>query len=102
MIGKALQAVFGRRSDRVIKQVLPIVERINALEPSFVALTDAELKAKTQAFKDRHAGGESLDDLMPEAFAACREASKRAMGQRHYDVQLIGGWALHNLSLIHI
>ncbi len=96
MIAKVLQALFGRRSDRVIKQVLPIVERVNALEPSFVALSDAQLLAKTGEFKERLAAGETLDDLLPEAFAACREASKRAMGQRHYDVQLIGGWALHN------
>ena len=96
MIGKVLQAVFGRRSDRVIKQVLPIVEAVNALEPSFVALSDEALRGKTDELKRRLAEGETLDDLLPEAFAACREASKRAMGQRHYDVQLIGGWALHH------
>ncbi len=97
MIAKILQAVFGRRTDRVIRKiVLPIVERINRLEPEFERLSDEALRGKTEEFRRRLAeGDETLDDLMPEAFAACREASKRALGQRHYDVQLIGGWVLH-------
>ncbi|MFV1958364.1 MAG: preprotein translocase subunit SecA, partial [Planctomycetota bacterium] len=96
MIAKVLQAIFGRRSDRIIKRVLPVVEQVNALEPGFVRLDDAALRGKTDEFRERIGRGETLDDLLPEAFAACREASKRALGQRHYDVQLIGGWALHN------
>lgn len=96
MIGKVLQAVFGRRTERVItKQVLPLVEGINALEPGIERLSDEALTAKTDAFRRRLEEGETLDDLLVEAFATCREASKRALGQRHYDVQLIGGWALH-------
>ena len=95
MLQKALNAVFGSRNDRVIKQSLPIVESVNALEPVFEALSDEALKAKTDEFKARCAKGESLDKLLPEAFAACREAAKRALGMRHYDVQIIGGWCLH-------
>ena len=97
MISNVLQAVFGSPSDRVIKKkILPVVEQVNALEPAFEALSDEALQAKTTEFRGRLEKGETLDDLLPEAFAACREASKRVMGQRHYDVQLIGGWALHN------
>ncbi len=95
MIDKLLQALFGRRSDRVIRRVLPIVERINALEPEMQRLDDAGLRALTETYRGRLRDGATLDELLPEAFAACREASKRALGQRHYDVQLIGGWALH-------
>jgi len=96
MIGKVLQAVFGRRTERVIrKEVLPVVERVNALEPEHERMSDDALRARTEALRRRLAEGETLDDLLPEAFAACREASKRALGQRHYDVQLIGGWVLH-------
>jgi preprotein translocase subunit SecA len=95
MIGKALTAVFGRRNDRIIKGVLPVVERVNALEPEMQGLSDAGLLGKTAELRARLEQGETLDDLLPEAFAACREASKRALGQRHYDVQLVGGWALH-------
>jgi preprotein translocase subunit SecA len=96
MIAKVLQAVFGRRTDRVLrKTVLPLVTRINCLEPEFEQLSDEALRGRTEVFRRRLAAGETLDDLLPEAFAACREASKRALGQRHYDVQLIGGWVLH-------
>ncbi|MFM8385338.1 MAG: preprotein translocase subunit SecA [Planctomycetia bacterium] len=95
MIGSLLKKVFGTRNERVVKAILPVVERINALEPGLERLTDAELKALTPAFRERLARGETLDDLLPEAFAACREASKRAMGMRHFDVQLVGGWVLH-------
>ena len=95
MLQKALNAVFGSRNDRVIKQSLPIVERINSLEPQFEALSDEELRGKTVEFRARYKEGESLDRLLPEAFAACREAAKRALGLRHYDVQMIGGWCLH-------
>ncbi len=95
MFGKIIKALFGTRNDRVIKGVLPIVERINALEPDFAGLSDRELRGRTDEFRRRHQAGESLDDLLPEAFAACREAAKRTLGMRHFDVQLIGGWVLH-------
>lgn len=87
--------LFGSYNDRVVKKMRPTVERINSLEPEFEALDDAALAAKTAEFRDRHDKGESLDKLLPEAFAAVREAAKRALGQRHYDVQLMGGIVLH-------
>jgi preprotein translocase subunit SecA len=90
-----LTKIFGSRNDRLLKQYRKTVERINALEPSFEKLDEAALRAKTQEFKDRIAKGESLDSLLPEAFAAVREASKRVMKMRHFDVQLLGGMALH-------
>jgi preprotein translocase subunit SecA len=92
---KLIRATFGSRNDRIVKAVLPVVERVNALEPSFEALDDAALAAKTAEFRGRLAKGETLDDLLPEAFAAVREASKRGLGMRHFDVQLVGGWVLH-------
>ncbi|MGJ7580647.1 preprotein translocase subunit SecA [Variovorax sp. RHLX14] len=91
-----LTQIFGSRNDRLLKQYRKTVERINALEPQFEKLDDDALRAKTQEFKDRVAKGESLDDLLPEAFATVREGSKRAMKMRHFDVQLLGGMALHN------
>ena len=91
-----LTQIFGSRNDRLLKQYRKTVERINALEPSFEKLDDNALRARTQEFKDRVAKGESLDDLLPEAFATVREASKRIMKMRHFDVQLLGGMALHN------
>ncbi len=95
MIGKALTKVFGSKNDREIKLLRKIVTRINDLEPSIEPLSDDELKAKTVEFRERVAGGESLDDLLPEAFAVCREAARRVLGERHYDVQLIGAIVLH-------
>jgi preprotein translocase subunit SecA len=95
MFGDWIKRIFGTRNERVIKAVLPLIEQINGLEPRMEALSDAELKAKTDEFRARLAKGEPLDRLLPEAFAACREASKRALGMRHFDVQLIGGWVLH-------
>jgi len=95
MIGKVLTKVFGSKNDRTIKQLRQIVARINDLEPSVEPLSDEELAAKTVEFKERIAKGESLDDLLPEAFAVVREAAKRVLGERHYDVQLIGGIVLH-------
>ena len=95
MIGKALTKVFGSKNDREIKQLRKIVVRINDLEPSIEPLSDDELKGKTVEFRERVANGESLDDLLPEAFAVCREAGKRVLGERHYDVQLIGAIVLH-------
>ncbi|HET7569077.1 MAG TPA: preprotein translocase subunit SecA [Gammaproteobacteria bacterium] len=94
-MASVVQKIFGSRNDRVIKSMRRQVARINALEPEFEALDDAALKAKTAEFRERHEAGESLDDLLPEAFAAVREASKRHLGMRHFDVQLIGGMVLH-------
>src|SRR3954452_17380453 len=91
-----LTQIFGSRNDRLLKQYRKTVERINSLEPSFEKLDEAALRGKTQEFKDRIAKGESLDELLPEAFATVREASKRVMKMRHFDVQLLGGMALHN------
>ena len=87
--------VFGSHNDRVIKSILPIVERTNALEPEAVRSSDAELRARTGAYRQRLEAGESLEELLPEAFATVREAAKRTLGQRHYDVQLVGGVVLH-------
>ncbi|MBQ3868056.1 MAG: preprotein translocase subunit SecA, partial [Clostridia bacterium] len=87
--------IFGTYSERAIKQIKPVVAQINALEPEMEKKTDAELRGMTGAFKARLAAGEELDDLLPEAFAVVREAAKRVLGQRHYDVQLIGGIVLH-------
>ncbi|MDR2626374.1 MAG: preprotein translocase subunit SecA [Zoogloeaceae bacterium] len=95
MISGLLKKIFGSRNDRLIKQYSQRVRRINALEAGIAALSDEELRAKTGEFRQRHAQGESLDDLLPEAFAVVREASKRVLGMRHFDVQLIGGMALH-------
>jgi len=91
-----LTQLFGSRNDRLLKQYRKTVDRISALEPVFEKLDEAALKAKTQEFKDRLGRGESLDDLLPEAFAVVREGSKRIMKMRHFDVQLLGGMALHN------
>ncbi|MGJ7607801.1 preprotein translocase subunit SecA [Variovorax sp. LT1R20] len=91
-----LTQIFGSRNDRLLKQYRKTVERINALEPEFEKLSDDALRAKTQEFKDRVAKGETLDALLPEAFATVREGSKRIMKMRHFDVQLLGGMALHN------
>lgn len=90
-----VKKVFGTENDRKLKKLRPIVSKINALEPQFVSLSDDQLKAKTGEFKQRLTDGETLDDLMIEAFATVREAAKRTLGQRHYDVQLIGGITLH-------
>jgi len=87
--------IFGSENDRKLKKLRPLVAKINALEPDFEKMTDDALKLKTDEYKRRHTEGESLDDLLPEAFAAIREAAKRTLGQRHYDVQLIGGITLH-------
>ncbi len=95
MLNRLLTSIFGSRNDRLVKQLGGIVKKINALEPQMQALSDAELQAKTPEFRERIANGESLDKLLPEAFAVCREASKRVLGMRHYDVQLIGGMVLH-------
>ncbi len=90
-----LQKIFGSRNQRLVKQYQKTVTAINALEPQIEQLTDDQLRAKTGEFRQRVASGESLDKLLPEAFAVCREASKRALKMRHFDVQLIGGMVLH-------
>ncbi|QLQ26332.1 MAG: preprotein translocase subunit SecA [Dechloromonas sp.] len=95
MISGLLRKVFGSRNDRLIKQYSQTVKRINAFEPAIQTLSDEQLRAKTAEFRERHARGESLDDLLPEAFAVVREAGKRELGMRHFDVQLIGGMVLH-------
>ena len=94
-IGTLAKKVFGTPNDRLIKATLPLVENINALEPEFEKLTDAQIIEKTDALKKRANGGEELEDLLPEAFANCREAARRALGLRAFDVQLIGAIFLH-------
>jgi preprotein translocase subunit SecA len=96
MLPKLLTQIFGSRNDRLLKQYRRVVERINALEPQFEALDDVALRAKTDEFRQRLVQGATLDDLLPEAFAVVREASKRVLKMRHFDVQMVGGMALHN------
>ncbi|ATZ95839.1 preprotein translocase subunit SecA [Dickeya fangzhongdai] len=95
MLIKLLTKVFGSRNDRALRRMRKIVDVINRLEPDMEKLSDDELKAKTQAFRDRIKKGETLESLLPEAFAVVREASKRVFGMRHFDVQLIGGMVLN-------
>ena len=96
MFANIAKKVFGSRNDRLLKQYQKIVNKINALEQQIKALSDEALQAKTAEFKQRLNNGETLDDILPEAFAVCREASVRTLGMRHFDVQLIGGMVLHN------
>ena len=96
MVGRVLAKVFGSKNDRMIKQYRKIVKTINELEASIEPLSDAELAAKTVEFRERIAQGATLDELLPEAFAVVREAARRVLGERHYDVQLIGGIVLHH------
>ncbi|MEN4954420.1 preprotein translocase subunit SecA [Stenotrophomonas indicatrix] len=95
MINSLLTRVFGSRNERQLRQLNRIVAKINALEPEIEKLSDEQLQAKTPEFKQRIAAGEALDKVLPEAFAVCREAGRRVLGMRHYDVQLIGGMVLH-------
>ncbi len=95
MVTNVLAKIFGSRNERLLKGYRKIVETINSFESTLEQLSDAELQAKTPAFKARLANGETLDEILPEAFAVVREASRRAMGMRHFDVQMIGGLALH-------
>lgn len=99
MIAGIMTKVLGTKHDRDMKKIQPLVEQINAFEETYEALSDEELKAKTPEFKSRLEKGETLDDILPEAFAVCREASKRVLGMRHYDVQMIGGIVLHRGSI---
>src|SRR4051794_26326752 len=94
-VSEGLVRLFGSSNERRIRAMRPIVARINELEPGMQALSDEELKAKTAEFRQRRAAGETLDDLLPEAFAACREAGWRFLKMRHFDVQLMGGMVLH-------
>ena len=96
MFANIAKKIFGSRNDRLLKQYQKIVNKINALEQQIKALSDEALQAKTAEFKQRLSNGETLDDILPEAFAVCREASVRTLGMRHFDVQLIGGMVLHN------
>ncbi len=95
MLNKVIAKVIGTRNERELKRIQPIVVAINDLEPQAKLLSDADLKAKTAEFRGRVDKGEPLDDLLPEAFAVCREAGRRALNMRHFDVQLIGGYVLH-------
>ena len=96
MLISTVKKIFGTRNDRELKRMGKVVARINALEEAMQALDDAALRAKTDEFRSRIADGESLDQLLPEAFAVVREAGVRALGMRHFDVQLIGGMTLHD------
>jgi preprotein translocase subunit SecA len=95
MIDSLLAKVFGTQNERELKKIRPIVEAINALEPSIQALSDVMLREKTPELRQRVANGAALDDVLPEAFAVVREAGRRALNMRHFDVQLIGGVVLH-------
>ncbi|MET4676832.1 MULTISPECIES: preprotein translocase subunit SecA [unclassified Luteibacter] len=96
MFNRALTSIFGSRNERVLRDLSKTVKRINALEPEFETLSDDALRGKTEEFRGRLAAGEALDKLLPEAFAVTREAAKRVLGMRHYDVQMIGGMVLHS------
>src|SRR4029453_7928287 len=95
MLATVAKRIFGSANDRYVAKLGRIVETINAFEPTISAMTDEELRGQTTLFRQRLADGTKLDDLIPEAFATVREAAKRTLGQRHYDVQMIGGIALH-------
>lgn len=96
MISKLLTRVFGSRNERLLKTFESTVAKINSLESEFQKLSDEQLAAKTAELKSRVSNGETLDAILPEAFAVCREGSVRSLKMRHFDVQLIGGMALHN------
>ncbi|MCD6506671.1 preprotein translocase subunit SecA [Candidatus Poribacteria bacterium] len=95
MIGRLLDKIIGSKNDRVLKKLWPIVEKVNSFEPQVKKLTNDELRKKTDEFRERLKRGETLDDLLPEAFAVVREAAVRTLGQRHYDVQVLGAIVLH-------
>src|SRR5216683_7196868 len=95
MLGVVARKLFGSSNDRRVRRYQPRVDEINALEPELVKLTDDQLRARTQDFKKQVADGASLDDILVPAFATVREAAKRAIGQRHFDMQLVGGMILH-------
>ena len=95
MFAPLLKKLFGSKNEREVKRMLKAVQAVNALEEQMVSLSDEQLRSKTEEFKARLEKGETLDKILPEAFAVCREAGKRVMGMRHFDVQLIGGMTLH-------
>jgi preprotein translocase subunit SecA len=95
MVTGLLKKIFGSRNDRLLKQYKRIVAQINSLEQGIASLDDAALQAKTAEFKSKLAAGQTMDEILPEAFAVVREASKRSMNMRHFDVQMVGGLALH-------
>ena len=99
MLGNIAKKIFGSANDRRLKQYQPNVRAIAALEPELIALSDDDLRARTQMFRDRLAAGETLDDILVPAFATVREAAKRALGQRHFDVQMVGGMVLHDSGI---
>ena len=96
MLNVLLRAVFGTKHERDVKRMMPIVHSINAFEGALSALTDTALSAKTEELRRRVAEAAELDEVLPEAFAVCREAARRTVGMRHFDVQLIGGMVLHS------
>ena len=96
MFNAILTKIVGSKNERDLKKIVPVVQRINELEPQMAGLSDLQLPELTDKFRQRLADGETLDDLLPEAFAAVREASKRVLYMRHFDVQLIGGMVLHH------
>ncbi len=95
MITNILKKIIGTKNERELKRIQPLVEKANSIEEEYMALSDEQLKAKTPFFKERLEQGEELDALLPEAFAAAREAARRTVNMRHFDVQLIGGVILH-------
>jgi len=95
MIGYLTKKIFGSRNDRYLKTLQPTVGKINALEKEMQALTDAEIPSRFAGYREEVAGGRELDSLLPEVFALTREASRRVLGMRHFDVQLMGGMILH-------
>src|SRR3972149_2543311 len=94
MLGLLIKKIVGSKNERELRKLAPVVERINSFEPQMRSLSDAELGALTPGFRERIERGENLDDILPEAFAAVREAARRTLGERHFDVQLMGGVVL--------
>ena len=94
-----VEKIFGSFSDRELKKINPIAKKVLDLEPAYAAMSDSELQAQTPALKERLAKGETLDDILPEAFATCREAAWRVLGMKHFPVQVVGGIALHRANI---
>src|SRR3546814_3754970 len=99
MLGAIVKSIFGSSNDRYVKSLDRIVQQINAFEPTLEGYSDEELAAQTAKFREQLAAGSTLDDILPEAFATVRQASKRVFGMRHFDVQMIGGIVLHRGAL---
>src|SRR4051812_32056366 len=96
MFGAVARKIFGTANDRVVRGLESMVPRVNALEPKYEPMSDDELRAQTEVLRGRLAAEETLDDILPDAFAVVREAAKRTLGQRHFDTQLMGGMVLHH------